>query len=261
MAVLIKDLSYTYPDGRHALKNVNMEFQTGKKTAIVGLNGSGKSTLLYHLNGTILPQTGSVSVLGEEVCKKNLNSIRKKAGFLFDYPDHQLFLTTVYEDIGFGLKNLGKDKNATASAVNKILSELNIDHLKDYPPYQLSLGQKKICAIAGILVMQPEIIICDEPFSGLDSRVKENFKNILDDFSAKGKTIIFSTHDQEFCYEWADNIFIMNKGEIIASGETVNIFNNKEILEKAGLVMPKLARLFGNRNPAPRNVEEALNPV
>ena len=103
MAVLIENLSYTYPDGRNAIKNINAHFEKGKKTAVVGLNGSGKSTLLYHLNGTILPQTGRVNILGEEVSKKTLNSVRKKSGFLFDYPDHQLFLTSVYEDIGFGL--------------------------------------------------------------------------------------------------------------------------------------------------------------
>lgn len=261
MAILIKDLSYTYPDGRQALKNINAEFQTGKKTAIVGLNGSGKSTLLYHLNGTLLPQAGSVTVLGEAVCKKNLNSVRKKAGFLFDYPDHQLFLTTVYEDIGFGLKNIGQNKSEINAAVDKILADLNIGHLKEYPPYQLSLGQKKICAIAGVLVMEPEIIICDEPFSGLDSKVKANFKAILDDFSARGKTIIFSTHDQEFCYEWADNVFIMHKGKIIAEGDAVTVFNDAKTLEKAGLVMPKLARLFGSRTPAPRSVEDALRIV
>ena len=258
MAILIENLSYTYPDGRQALKSVGARFEKGKKTAIVGLNGSGKSTLLYHLNGTLLPQNGSVTILGEAVCKKNLKSIRKKAGFLFDYPDHQLFLTSVYEDIGFGLRNLGMEKKDSATAVDAILKKLNIEHLKDFSPYQLSLGQKKICAIAGILVMEPEIIICDEPFSGLDSRVMANFKSILDGFSDEGKTIVFSTHDQDFCYEWADNVCVMSKGEIIADGDAVTVFNDKNILERAGLVMPKLARLFGNRSPAPRSVEEAL---
>ena len=258
MAILIENLSYTYPDGRQALKSVGARFEKGKKTAIVGLNGSGKSTLLYHLNGTLLPQNGSVTILGEAVCKKNLKSIRKKAGFLFDYPDHQLFLTSVYEDIGFGLRNLGMEKKDSAAAVDAILKKLNIEHLKDFSPYQLSLGQKKICAIAGILVMEPEIIICDEPFSGLDSRVMANFKSILDGFSDEGKTIVFSTHDQDFCYEWADNVCVMSKGEIIADGAAVTVFNDKNILERAGLVMPKLARLFGNRSPAPRSVEEAL---
>lgn len=261
MAIIIKNLSYTYPDGRVALKNINAEFKTAKKTAIVGLNGSGKSTLLYHLNGIIIPQTGFVKVFNDEVAKQNLNSIRKNVGFLFDYPDHQLFLTTVSDDIGFGLRNLGLPKNEIADRVDTILKKLNIEHLKDYPPYQLSLGQKKICAIAGILVMQPEIIICDEPFSGLDSKVKAGFKKILDEFSAQGKTIIFSTHDQEFCYEWADEVFIMYNGEIVVAGDAVSIFNDSKALDKAGLVMPKLARLFGNRNPAPRTVEQAINEV
>ena len=259
MAVLIENLSYTYPDGRNAIKNINAHFEKGKKTAVVGLNGSGKSTLLYHLNGTILPQTGRVNILGEEVSKKTLNSVRKKSGFLFDYPDHQLFLTSVYEDISFGLKNLGMGRGEIEAAVDRILKKLNIEHLKDYSPYQLSLGQKKICAIAGVLVMEPEIIVCDEPFSGLDSKVKAAFKAILDDFSKEGKTIIFSTHDQDFCYEWADNVYVMNEGELIAGGDAVSIFNNAEVLQRAGIVMPKLARLFGHKNPAPRSVEDALN--
>lgn len=258
MAVLIENLSYTYPDGRQAIKNINVHFEKGKKTALVGLNGSGKSTLLYHLNGTLLPQCGNVRVMGEQVSKKNLNSIRKKAGFLFDYPDHQLFLTSVYEDIGFGLRNIGMDKEAIKTAVDKILKKLEIEHLKDFPPYQLSLGQKKICAIAGILVMEPDIIVCDEPFSGLDGKVKANFKRILEDFSQEGKTIIFSTHDQDFCYEWADNVYIMHEGIILAGGDAVSVFNNEKVLNEAGIVMPKLARLFGKKEPPPRTVEQAL---
>ncbi|EGC77600.1 hypothetical protein HMPREF9353_01178 [Treponema denticola F0402] len=107
--------------------------------------------------------------------------------------------------------------------------------------------------------MEPEIIVCDEPFSGLDSKVKAAFKAILDDFSKEGKTIIFSTHDQDFCYEWADNVYVMNEGELIAGGDAVSIFNNAEVLQRAGIVMPKLARLFGHKNPAPRSVEDALN--
>ncbi len=259
MAVLIENVFYTYPDGRKALNNINAHFKKGKKNAIVGLNGSGKTTLLYHLNGTILVQQGRISILDEKVCKKNLNSIRKKVGFLFDYPDHQLFLSSVYEDIGFGLRNLGMAPDKVKEKVNAILYKLNIEHLKDYSPYQLSLGQKKICAIAGVLVMEPEIIVCDEPFSGLDIKVSVNVRNILEDFLKEDKTIIFSSHDQDFCYEWADTVYVMDEGCLIASGDTVNIFNNESILQKAGLVMPKLAKLFGHKNPPPRSVEEALD--
>ena len=143
MAIKIKDVSFCYPNSRRGLEGVNLNIKAGRKTAILGVNGSGKSTLLYHLNGINLAQTGLVEVLNMNVEKKNLREIRRQVGFLFDYPDHQLFSTTVYQDIKFGLDNYKYPEGEKKTLITKVAEDLNIDDLLEYPPYELSLGQKK----------------------------------------------------------------------------------------------------------------------
>ncbi|NLL19746.1 MAG: ABC transporter ATP-binding protein [Clostridia bacterium] len=257
MAVKLKNVSFTYPNGRRGLTEVNLHIKSGKKTAILGVNGSGKSTLLYHLNGTILPQTGSVEILNKNVQKKNLREIRRQVGFLFDYPDHQLFSTTVYQDIKFGLDNFGYAEEEKKERILQVAKELEITPLLDYAPYQLSLGQKKKVAIAGLIVLEPSIIVCDEPFSGLDGYGLLQFKELLDGWVAEGKTIIFSTHDVDLTYEWADEVVILSDGKVIMEGQTSEVLTDEEIYRRAGLVKPMLYDLFARQDFKPRNMREA----
>jgi len=257
MAVKIKNLNFTYPNNRRALIDINLNIQSGKKTAILGVNGSGKSTLLYHLNGITLPQEGSVNVLNMDVAKKNLKEIRRQVGFLFDFPDHQLFSTTVYQDVKFGLDNYKYPVDKKDQLIQKVARDLKIEDLLDFPPYQLSLGQKKKVAIAGLMVLEPKIIVCDEPFSGLDGYTLLYFKELLDDWVSQGKTIIFSTHDVDLTYEWADHVIIMKKGQILKSGPVSEILTDDDIYYDAGLVKPMLYELFKNKDIKPKNLEEA----
>lgn len=257
MACIIKNLSYTYPNGRKGLRDITLHVEKGKKTALLGLNGSGKSTLLYHLNGIFLPQEGSVKVLGLEVEKKNLRTIRQKVGFLFDYPDHQLFSISAYKDIEFGLKNYGVPEEERRERIRETAESLGITSLLEYPPYDMSLGQKKRVAIAGVTVLQPEIILCDEPFSGLDGKAVLYFKEKLDQWVAEGKTILFSTHDVDLTYEWADRCIVLQEGMVVAKGTTEEVMGDERIYEETELQRPVLYELFKNRKEKPRSLSEA----
>lgn len=257
MAVRIENLTYTYPNNRTGLVDINLSIRQGKKTAILGVNGSGKSTLLYHLNGIFIPQTGSVEVLKMAVHEKNLREIRRQVGFLFDYPDHQLFSTTVYQDIKFGLDNYRYPEEEKKERILQVARDLKIEHLLDYPPYQLSLGQKKRVAIAGIIVLEPNLIVCDEPFSGLDGYSLLYFKQLLDSWIEKGKTIVFSTHDVDLTYEWADDVVILRDGKLLKAGPVREVLTDEEIYTQANLVKPMLFALFQDQEVKPRNLAEA----
>lgn len=257
MAIRIRNLSYSYENGRMGLAEVNLDIESGKKTAILGINGSGKSTMLYHLNGITLPQMGTVEVLGMDMRKENLKEIRRKVGFLFDYPDHQLFSTSVYQDIKFGLDNYKFPEKEKAFAISSIAKDLGIEELLDYPPYQLSLGQKKKVAIAGLLVLDPNIIVCDEPFAGLDGLSLTHFKGLLDEWIEEGKTIVFSTHDVDLTYEWADNVVVLYEGKVVKAGSVNEVLEDDDLYLTAGLLKPMLYDLFSDLDNKPRSLKEA----
>lgn len=255
-ALEIKDLNYSYPDQTPALENINLKIKDRKKTAILGTNGSGKTTLIYHINGIIPAREGSVTVFGLPVCKENLQRVRRAVGLLFDNPDNQLFSTTVFSDIAFGPRNLKLDPQIIDQKVHEAMRKVTIEDLAERPPYCLSLGQKKRAAIAGLLAMEPQILACDEPFSGLDPIVAGQFRDILDQLKAKGATLIYSTHDVNLAYAWADEVVIMKNGRILASGE-VELLRDEALLQQASLPLPVLAQLFKDRAEKPRTVEEA----
>lgn len=257
MSIEVKDLTYTYPDGHVGLKESSLSIPAGKKTAILGLNGSGKSTLLRHFNGMSLPQEGSVTINGLEVNKKNLDQVRLKVGFLFDYPDHQLFSTTAYKDIAFGLDNYGIEGQEREDRIQKAADLFDIEDLLDRVPHMLSLGQKKKVATAGLMVLEPEVIVGDEPFSGLDSLGLAYFKGVLDDWVAQGRTLVFSTHDTDLTYEWADQVIILREGQVILSGPTDEVMTREEVYKETGLAQPRLFSLFKDSGTFPRSLEEA----
>ena len=257
MAIKVENLTFEYPDGRIGIKDLNLSIESGKKTAILGLNGSGKSTLLYHFNGINMPQIGNVEILNLRLDDSNIKKIRRRVGFLFDYPDHQLFSTTAYQDIKFGLDNYSFPEEKKDGLIKSIANELDILDLLDKPPYQLSLGQKKKVAIAGIMVLKPDLLVCDEPFSGLDYPSIKFVKNILDKWANENKTIVFSTHDVNLAYEWADNLIIMQNGTIITSGKSHDVLQNYDLYKETDLEKPYLIELFENYKLVPKDLEEA----
>jgi cobalt/nickel transport system ATP-binding protein len=257
LALEISNLSYHYPDMTPALKGINLQFKKGKKTAILGTNGSGKTTLIYHINGIIPASKGSVRVFGRDVIKENLNEVRREVGLLFDNPDNQLFSTTVFGDVAFGPRNQNIDPEMVNKRVDEAMLKMGIEELAERPPYCLSLGQKKRAAIAGLLAMKPGLLAFDEPFSGLDPDVGSQFRDILDQLVQKGTTLIYSTHDVNLAYAWADEVVIMKGGRVLASGE-YDLLQDETVLHQASLPLPMLAQLFRNNKEQPRTMEEAM---
>ncbi|ABR46752.1 cobalt ABC transporter, ATPase subunit [Alkaliphilus metalliredigens QYMF] len=254
-AIMIEGLRYNYPDGTLAIDNISLTIEKQKKIAFLGANGSGKSTLLHHLNGLIIPQEGSIKIMGNVINKKNIREIRKAVGMVFDNPEDQLFSTTVYDDVAFGPRNLGYDEDAVHDCVNKALSLVGAKELQQRPPYNLSLGQKKKVSIAGILAMNPEIMVLDEPFSGLDPYSLEQLLCILERLYKEGNTLIISTHDVDLAYSWADECVILRDGKLLAHGST-QLLEDKSLMEKAKLQVPNLYSIFKDTPLRPKNSEE-----
>ena len=236
----IKNLSYTYPDGTHALKNVNMEILKGQKVAIMGPNGAGKSTLFSHFNGLTEPTSGYLELDGKKMKydKKTLLEVRQKVGIVFQDPNDQLFAPTVKEDVAFGPMNLGLSYEEVEKRVDEALELVGMKKFKDKTPHHLSGGQQKRVAIAGIIAMRPEIMILDEPTAGLDPQGVDQVLTILNNLNKDGMSIVISSHDIEMVNGFAEKIFVLYEGEILAIGDKHEIFSNKELLKKAHLKAP-----------------------
>ena len=236
----IKNLSYTYPDGTHALKNVNMEILKGQKVAIMGPNGAGKSTLFSHFNGLTEPTSGYLELDGKKMKydKKTLLEVRQKVGIVFQDPNDQLFAPTVKEDVAFGPMNLGLSYEEVEKRVDEALELVGMKKFKDKTPHHLSGGQQKRVAIAGIIAMRPEIMILDEPTAGLDPQGVDQVLTILNNLNKDGMSIVISSHDIEMVNGFAEKIFVLYEGEILAVGDRHEIFSNKELLKKAHLKAP-----------------------
>lgn len=235
-----KNLSYTYPDGTHALKNINMDIYKGQKVAIMGPNGAGKSTLFSHFNGLTEPTSGHVEVDGKAIKydRDTLLEVRQKVGIVFQDPNDQLFAPTVKEDVAFGPMNLGLDYEEVERRVDEALTMVGMEQYMDKTPHHLSGGQQKRVAIAGIIAMRPEIMILDEPTAGLDPEGVEKVLSILNELNNEGMSIVISSHDIEMVNEFAEKIFVLNEGEILESGDKNEIFSNKELLKTAHLKAP-----------------------
>ncbi len=235
-----KNLSFTYPDGTKALQNVNLQIKKGEKIAIMGPNGAGKSTLFSHFNGLTEPTSGHVEVDGEKIIfeKDELLKVRQKVGIVFQDPNDQLFAPTVKEDVAFGPMNLGLDYDEVERRIAESLEMVGMEGFEEKTPHHLSGGQQKRIAIAGIVAMRPEIMILDEPTAGLDPEGVDKVLNILNNLNKEGMSIVISSHDIEMVNEFADKIFVLYNGEIIACGDKHDIFSDKELLKKAHLKAP-----------------------
>ncbi len=235
-----KDLSYTYHDGTQALKKVNIKIKKGEKIAIMGPNGAGKSTLFSHFNGLNEPTSGHVEIDGEKIVfeRDALLKVRQKVGIVFQDPNDQLFAPTVKEDVAFGPMNLGLDYDEVERRIQESLEMVGMSGFEDKTPHHLSGGQQKRVAIAGIIAMRPEIMILDEPTAGLDPEGVDKVLNILNNLNKEGMSIVISSHDIEMVNQFADKIFVLYNGTIIAEGDRHQIFSDKELLKKAHLKAP-----------------------
>lgn len=241
-----ENMSFTYPDGTSALRNINMEILERERAAIIGSNGAGKSTLFSHFNGILRPTSGLIKINGKPASykKDDLLKIRQTVGMVFQNPDDQLFSPTVEEDVAFGPLNLGLSDDEVEERVEASLSAVGMLETRRKAPHHLSGGQKKRVAIAGILAMNPDIMVLDEPTTGLDPQGVDQVMDILYDLNRKNMSIIISSHDVEMVTEFASKIFVLHEGEIINQGTPGDIFNNPETLKKAHLKQPTAAALL-----------------
>lgn len=239
------NLSYSYPDGTKALENINFSVEKGENIAILGPNGAGKSTLLHHFNGLLIPNSGKICVLGKELSKQNLTEIRQNVGLVFQDPDDQLFARTLSQDIAFGPTNLNLSKNEIEERVKWALDITELKGLETKAPQNLSTGQKKRAAIAGVLAMKPKIMILDEPMANLDPRTATRILRLLLQLNRElGITLIIATHDVDLVPLFATKICILNKGKIILEDTPEIVFSHTEMIRSLDLRLPRITHLF-----------------
>lgn len=252
MSIVVSNLNFIYspntPFETVALKNVSFEIKTGEFVALIGHTGSGKSTLIQQLNGLIKPTSGGIVINGVDITKQNakLTEVRRKVGLVFQYPEYQLFDETVQKDIAFGPKNMGLSDEEINKRVKTSMDlvGMSFEKYKDKSPFELSGGQKRRVAIAGVLAMSPEVLILDEPAAGLDPKAKNEILGNIKKIHAKtNNTIILVSHSMSDVSEIADRLLVMNKGQIEYFDTPVNVFKNEERLKEIGLDVPDAIKL------------------
>ncbi|NSW91217.1 MAG: energy-coupling factor transporter ATPase [Firmicutes bacterium] len=250
MSIKVINLSYVYMKGtpfqRMALDDINIEINKGEFVGIIGHTGSGKSTLVQHFNGLLKPTQGKVIVNGIDTSSKDLKELRKQVGIVFQYPEHQLFEETVYKDIAFGLRKFRMESNIIDKKINRAIEIVGLDKsILEKSPFELSGGQKRRVAIAGVLVMEPEIIVLDEPAAGLDPNGRNEIFHFIErlyrDF---GVTVILVSHNMEEITRLVKRVIVMNKGRVEMDGCVKEIFKNTEKLEQLGLSAPQITYLM-----------------
>ncbi|NLC68267.1 MAG: energy-coupling factor transporter ATPase [Clostridiaceae bacterium] len=250
MSIEVKNLSYVYMKGtpfeRKALEDINIKIDKGEFVGIIGHTGSGKSTLVQHFNGLLKPTTGKVIVNGMDTSGKGLKELRRQVGIVFQYPEHQLFEETVYKDIVFGLKKLGIEGGTMDERIYSTLEIVGLDRSILYKsPFELSGGQKRRVAIAGVLVMEPEIIVLDEPAAGLDPSGRNEIFNFIKKLYMNCKvTVIIVSHNMEEIARLVNRVIVINKGRVEMDGPVKEIFRNTKKLESIGLSAPQVTYLM-----------------
>lgn len=246
------NLSYVYGEGTpfkiDALKNVNIEIEKGELVAVIGHTGSGKSTLIQHLNGLLKPTSGEIFLNEENIwqSKSKIFDTRFRVGLCFQYPEYQLFENTVYEDIAYGPKNMGLSKNEIDQRVRESAKYLGIpDSMLQKSPFDLSGGEKRRVAIAGVISMEPEVLILDEPTSGLDPKGRENILSIIKNYREKtGRTVIIVSHSMDDVARFATKVIVMNSSVVEKCGTVDEIFENSSRLTEIGLSVPQITEIF-----------------
>ena len=276
MYINFEAVSYHYNSGTPMAKRVlyDLSFSIEKESfnCIIGHTGSGKSTLMQHLNALLLPSSGRVTVPGGSTSagiktkSKEVKKIRQHVGLVFQFPEYQLFETTVLKDIMFGPKNYGKSSEEAEEAARKAAKIVGIDEaLLEKSPFELSGGQMRRVAIAGILAMDPEVIVLDEPTAGLDPRGRKEILDIFVALQKQGKTIIVATHDMDLVAAYADHVIVMCEGRKLLEGAPTDVFAQSEVIKKAGIYLPTpagvYAQVFGNDGNLPLTLDDFVARV
>ena len=241
-----EDLYFSYDDeNSHSLNGLSLEIERGKKVAFMGANGSGKSTFFLCCNGIHRPLPGQPYLHGKpyDYPKEALLKLRQRVGIVFQDPDNQLFCASVFQEISFGPLNLGLDEATVRKRVSAVMDRLGITPYADRPVHALSGGQKKLVAIADILVMEPSLILLDEPVASLDPLHTRMVREVIDKIAGEGITVVTATHDADYAWSWADEILLLGEGRLLAFGSPAEVFSRKDLLCKANLQPPTVLQL------------------
>ncbi len=250
MSIKVENLSYIYMQGtpfeKAALKDINLEIGDGEFVGIIGHTGSGKSTLIQHFNGLLKPTSGRVIIDGIDTSGKGLKELRRHVGIVFQYPEHQLFEETVYKDIAFGLKMQNIPDEEIKKEIDSVIEAVGLrSELLEKSPFELSGGQKRRVAIAGVLVMKPSVLVLDEPTAGLDPKGRDEVFSFITDIHKKmGMTVILVSHSMEDIARLVDRVIVMNRGQLEMDGSIDEVFSDIERLERIGLSAPQVAYLM-----------------
>ncbi|NMB45316.1 MAG: energy-coupling factor transporter ATPase [Firmicutes bacterium] len=252
MSIEIRGLTHIYdadtPFARIAIRDIELTIDDGEVMAIIGHTGSGKSTLVQHFNGLLRPSAGSIKIDGVEIGRKgvDLRNIRRKVGLVFQYPEHQLFEETVWDDVAFGPRNMGISDEEVKSRVERALAAVDVDAvLAERSPFELSGGEKRRVAIAGVLAMEPSVLVLDEPTAGLDPRGRQELLSQIEEWQKqRNLTVVFVSHNMAEVARLADRLVVMHQGEIVMEGPPKTIFAERERLEAIGLGVPDMTALM-----------------
>jgi cobalt/nickel transport system ATP-binding protein len=252
---------YRYPESPFALEDISLAIAKGERVSLVGPNGAGKSTLLHLMAGLYFPNKGKVEVDGTQLTKKEARLVRQKVGFLFQDPDDQIFMPTVWEDVAFGPINMGLEEKEVRERVDKAMVLAGIANFKDRVPHRLSIGEKKRVAIAGLLAMSPPMLLLDEPTANLDPQGRRDLVNILESLD---QGFVLATHDLSVAFELTDRVIVLKK-KVIFDGDFRALVDDRVVLKEANLELPSFSRLMTKWRDAtrrsfapPLTVEEAL---
>ena len=237
------DVDFTYEDGTEALRGITLDIWKGEHIALVGGNGSGKTTLAKHLNGLLRPTSGHVVVGGFDACKEPVARLARTVGYVFQNPDHQLFCPTVAEEVQFGPRNFGLPDSEIVERTNRALETMKLDHLKMEAPMSLSLGDRRRVSIASVIATDPEMIVLDEPFTGLDAKEADDLMMVVNDINREGRTIILITHDMRIVAEHSERVIVLAEGGLILDCKTRKAFSEASVLRNSGLTPPPVIQL------------------
>ena len=267
-AITVRNLSYSYPDGTKALEDVNLEVYEGERIALVGPNGAGKTTFMLHLNGTLRGTEGQVEIFGKSMDTMKREEIVKEVGLVFQDPDDQLFMPTLFDDIAFGPINQGLKEDEVRERVEKAISSLGLSGYEDRSPHHLSFGEKKKASLAAVMAMEPRILVLDEPTANLDPMSRTELIGIINELNEReGITMVIATHDVNAIPELADRIYALNR-TIIETGTPRDIFFDRTLLKQNNLDVPDVFKLFEvlrcfgfNCEKLPLSLDEAVSAI
>lgn len=269
MSIVMQNMCYWYSKGtpfeKQAIADINLEIKSGEFVGIIGHTGSGKSTLVQHINGLLLPSSGSITVNGLNLLEKGnaLKQVRRQVGLVFQYPEHQLFEETVYKDIAYGPKNQGLDEAEIDQRVREAAESVGLDEdVLFRSPFELSGGQKRRVAIAGVLAMDPKILVLDEPAAGLDPRGRDEFYGEIQELHHRKKiTVILVSHSMEDIALLVERIIVMNQGHVEMDGAPGKVFQKSERLEEIGLTVPQVTLLMKRLGSVDSRIPEGIHTI